>query len=168
MKFLIFKIIGGILIVSSCFFIGFSKSKSLFRRKDFLESFILFINTLSTNFRYNGSDIFTLVSFSEKEGLFAENSFFNCDEKPFEEVWENAVSGLPKSYCLKKSDTDLLNKFGMELGKSDVEGQLKHLELYKSLFTKQLSDAEEVIRQKSKLYKTMGFFVGISIVLVIV
>ena len=67
---------------------------------------------------------------------------------------------IPKGYALKKSDTDLLLEFGSHLGKTDVEGQLKHIELYRQLFEKQLEAAEDAIAKKSKLYKTMGLFVG--------
>ena len=33
----------------------------------------------------------------------------------------------------------MLNDFGGQLGKTDTEGQLKHLELYEVSFSKQLS-----------------------------
>ncbi len=165
---LIVKIIGSVLIITASVSVGWSKSKQLSNRKVFLQEFIAFLTTLSTNFRFNSADIFTLTALSLGEKLAANISFANPQNLSFEQIWQMQIKILPRSYSLKKQDISLLNEFGAELGKTDVEGQLKHIELYKSLFTKQLYEAEELIVQKSKLYKTLGLFVGISIVLVII
>ena len=69
---------------------------------------------------------------------------------------------------LSKSDISMLNDFGGQLGKTDTEGQLKHLELYEVSFSKQLSSALDAITKKSKLYKTMGFFAGSAIALMMI
>lgn len=167
--FLAIKLIGCVLIVSACFLTGYTMSRNLFVRRDFLKSFIVFLSALSTNMRYNSSDIFTLVSLSVRE---EEMSFFKFDNtlhnQPFETAWSERIRLLPKSLSLKKSDKELLSEFGRELGKTDIDGQLKHIELYKTVFEKQLYSAEEEISKKSKLYKTMGLFAGISIALMII
>ncbi len=67
---------------------------------------------------------------------------------------------IPRAYALTKADTDLILQFGAQLGKTDIDGQLKHIKLYKDFFKKQLDEAEEAIAKKSKLYKTMGLFAG--------
>ena len=99
-------------------------------------------------------------------------SYFKFDNtlhnQPFETAWSERIRLLPKSLSLKKSDKELLSEFGRELGKTDIDGQLKHIELYKTVFEKQLYSAEEEISKKSKLYKTMGLFAGISIALMII
>lgn len=163
------KIIGSVLIVSACFLTGYSMARNLSVRRDFLKNLIVFLSSLSTNLRYNSSDIFTLVSLCARDD---ELSYFRFDDtlinQPFETMWAEKVSSLPKSLSLKKSDKELLYEFGRELGKTDVDGQLKHIELYKTVFEKQLSSAEDDINKKSKLYKTMGFFVGVSAVLVMI
>ena len=109
-------------------------SRNLFVRRDFLKSFIVFLSALSTNMRYNSSDIFTLVSLSVRE---EEMSFFKFDNtlhnQPFETAWSERIRLLPKSLSLKKSDKELLSEFGRELGKTDIDGQLKHIELYKTV-----------------------------------
>ena len=78
------------------------------------------------------------------------------------------MSELPKSLALKGEDKKLLTDFGSELGKSDLEGQIKHLQLYQSMFQRQLLSAQNEIAKKSKLYKTMGLFVGVSVALVMI
>ena len=164
---MLLKIVGSALIISSAFLIGNSKSRKLYKRHDFLKSFIVFLNSLSTAIRYETMDIFlTISSCIRDENL----SYISIKEntQPFDKQWQKQILSLPSSLSLKKSDIELLIEFGNELGKTDIEGQLKHIDLYKTLFNKELISAEEEILNKSKLYKIMGLFVGISTTLMII
>lgn len=166
---LVIKIIGAVLIVCASFYVGCSLSKKLFKRRDFFKNFITFLSSLETRIRYDSYDIFTLVSVcADGDNL----SYFKFEEQafsvPFSTEWNKKVEQLPKSVSLTKSDKQLLCDFGSELGKTDVEGQLKHIALYKAIFSKQLTNAEDAIIQKSKLYKTMGFFVGTAAALMMI
>lgn len=162
------KILGGFLLVLSGFSAGWFCSKKLLMRRNFFKKFLCFVSNLSTQLRYSTSDIFTLVSLSASiSGL----DFFEISDEtgtPFYKVWSERVSEIPAKIGLKNSDRTLLLEFGEQLGKTDVDGQLKHLELYEALFKKQLTDAENEITKKSKLYKTMGFFVGTAAALMII
>ncbi len=162
------KILGGLLLVLSGFSAGWFCSGKLLMRKYFYKKFLSFVSNLSTQLRYSTSDIFTLVSLSAStSGL----DFFEISDEtgnPFYEIWSERVSVIPSKFGLKNSDRVLLLEFGEQLGKTDVDGQLKHLELYEELFKKQLTDAENEINKKSKLYKTMGFFVGTAAALMII
>ena len=86
----------------------------------------------------------------------------------FFKKWKNAVADISDGYALKHEDKQLLCSFGEKLGITDVEGQLKHIELYKGLANAHLDDSKNEIKQKSRLYKTMGFFVGTAAALVII
>lgn len=155
------KLIGAVLLIASSFSVGISMSKSLYRRRTFLKSFIVFIDNLATHIRYNTDDIFRLVSIcSGSEELRCFDYFDKPHNEPFEKIWSKSVLTIPRAYALTKSDTDLLLEFGSQLGKTDIDGQLKHIKLYKTFFANQLSEAEEAISKKSKLYKTMGLFAG--------
>lgn len=158
---LLIKLIGSVMLVLSTFSAGCCMSKKLYRRRDFIKAFIVFLDMLATNIRYNSDNIFTLVS---KCADCEELKCFKPDTvvltQPFEDMWNKCVLTIPKAYALKKDDIALLTDFGLQLGKTDVEGQLKHIELYKQLFIKQYADSEEAIAKKSRLYKTMGFFAG--------
>ena len=132
--------------------IGFVLSGRLYKRRDFLKSFTEFISLLATNLRYSGDDIFTLVNSCAENSSLDLLLFSECD-RPFDELWLERVKQL---------------SFGGQLGKTDTEGQLKHLELYEVSFSKQLSSALDAITKKSKLYKTMGFFAGSAIALMMI
>ena len=57
--------------------------------------------------------------------------------------------------------------FGEKLGKTDLEGQLSHIELYRALFQKQIKEAEDDAQKKSRLYRTLGIFGGVSAAILI-
>lgn len=159
--FVLVKLIGAALLVASSFAVGLSMSKSLYRRKAFIKSFIVFIDSLATHIRYNTDDIFKLVSMcADSEELKCFEFFSKPHSEPFDKLWSKSVLTIPRAYALTKSDVELLLQFGSQLGKTDIDGQLKHIKLYKDFFKKQLYDAEDAIVKKSKLYKTMGLFVG--------
>lgn len=160
------KLIGAVLLIASSFTVGVSMSKSLYRRKAFLKSFIVFIENLATHIRYNTDDIFRLVAkCSEAEELKCFEFFNVPHSEPFEKLWNKSVLTIPRAYALTKSDIDMILQFGSQLGKTDIDGQLKHITLYKEFFKKQLDEAEDAIIKKSKLYKTMGLFVGTAVAL---
>lgn len=165
---MVLKIIGGLLLVLSGFSTGWFCSKKLSMRKDFFKRIISFVTNLSTQLRYSTSDIFTLVSLSANTSGLNLFEISNETGAPFYRIWSERVNAISVKFGLKKCDTALLFEFGEQLGKTDVDGQLKHLELYEALFKKQLTDAENEINKKSKLYKTMGFFVGTAAALMII
>lgn len=162
------KIFGCILLSAAGGLAGFSLSQRLYKRRDFLKAFLVFISTVSTNIRYNSADIFTVVSSSASVDNLSCIATTKNENQPFETVWKNKIDNIPKNLSLTASDKQLLYEFGEQLGKTDVDGQLKHLELYKISFAKQLSFAENAIIQKSRLYKAMGFFAGTAAALMMI
>lgn len=166
---MLLKLTGALILSVTGFFAGCSMSKKLYTRRDFLKSFIVFLSALATNIRYNSSDIYTLTRLSaHSSGLEIMSLDDLEDGSPFEEQWEHRVAVACSKKQLSKVDRELMLEFGSQLGKTDTQGQLSHLELYKTVFAKQLSSAEEEISKKSKLYKTMGFFVGSVIALMMI
>lgn len=166
---LLIKLIGAVLLIASSFSVGLSMSKSLYRRKSFIESFIVFIDSLATHIRYNSDDIFKLVSMcANSEELKSFEFFSKPHTEPFDKLWSKSVLTIPRAYALTKEDIDLLLQFGSQLGKTDIDGQLKHIKLYKEFFKKQLENAEDAIVKKSRLYKTMGLFAGTAAALMMI
>lgn len=85
----------------------------------------------------------------------------------FFEAWQNALMQLPHSMGLSKEDIRLLTDFGQGLGTTDVEGQLAHCELYKTMFSSRLKQAREEKEKKVKLYRMLGLFSGVAVSLLI-
>ena len=155
------KIIGCLLIVAAAFSTGALLSKRLYLRRDFLGAFKSFLQSMKTMLRYQGGDIFTLVCSCAEQTAFPLP--FSADSsRPFDDCWNEAVGRIPRMYPLSKNDVCLLSECGSQLGKTDLEGQLSHLTLIETRLNALIEEAGESIGKKSRLYKTMGFFVGAS------
>ena len=163
---MLLKLTGCVLIALTGFGAGCMLTKRLGARRDFFGKFCVFISLLQTRIRYDSADIFTLVSCcAEGAGL---GYFENADDTlPFADFWNREIESIPKKYGLNNSDKELLSEFGSMLGTTDVEGQLKHLEMYGSIFQKRLKDSQAEFRDKSRIYRALGLFGGISAALII-
>ena len=69
---------------------------------------------------------------------------------------------------LKPEDTELLNRFLGEFGMGDREKECRNISLYKTLFEKQLWQAEENSNRLYKLYNSLGFLTGLVICIFLV
>lgn len=165
--YLVIKIIGCILLVSATTLMGFKKAQRLYKRRDFINDFLVFLDTLATNIRYSTDELSIILSKSEDRFGKAIYGAYEKYDGTFLKM-ENDGSGYFRRLRLKHEDKQLLCSFGEKLGITDVEGQLKHIELYKGLANAHLDDSKNEIKQKSRLYKTMGFFVGTAAALVII
>lgn len=159
------------LIVAFCCFtlVGFYFSYKLSQRKQFLCEFTLFLNTAETYIRYSGNDIISVIDMSmTSEMLKPIRSYIVSNKDNFVNLWCVSLSKIPKQTGLNSQDFKLLNDFGMQFGATDKEGQISHIELYKSLFDKALSDAEQNVKTKAKLYRMLGIFGGAAFVLMVI
>ena len=160
------KIIGCLFLTAASFGAGCLLSARLFRRRAFLRRLLSFVSLLSTELRYRGGDIFDLESDCAGRSQLPAL----CVGKPescFEDAWNAAINAFPATFSLTGEDISLLREIGSQLGKTDLEGQLKHLSLLEIRVRAHLRDAEECMAQKSRIYKTMGFFVGASAAIVL-
>ena len=157
---MLLKIIGCLLMVLTGTAAGWSCAVRLKRRRDFLLRFRGFLSAMTTGLRYRNADIFTLTAQSARQAglpLVAESA-----DKPFAQEWERVVSRIPRSFSLREEDVSLLLRFGAQLGKTDLDGQLRHLSLTASELEALITESEDAMSRKSKLYKTLGFFAGAS------
>ncbi len=166
-RLLILKLCGCLAVALSGLAVGLMKSKALYSRLDTLKRFDVFFSTLATILRYNADEIRASTAAAARASGLEFMSAEQNREIPFDTSWEQAVGNLPKTYALDNSDKELLISFGTKLGKTDVEGQLSHIELYRAMWQKRLSLAGEAAAQKSRLYKTLGLFGGVSAALLI-
>lgn len=144
---------------------GWLRARRLYARRQFLRSFSVFLQTLSTLLRYRAEDIFTLV---EEAAKSASLPTVQTEEAvDFALWWQRQTELMQPSNALQNSDKELLSSFGSQLGASDAEGQLRHIALYQTLFAKQLGEAEEALAQKARMYRTLGLFGGLSVGIVL-
>ncbi len=152
------KLFGALLLSAAGLAAGCRRAAALNRRRRFWTQFLAFISRLETGLRYRNTSLYILVNSSGELFKIPEEK----KEKPFEENWRELISPLTVRFSLSGEDRAMLERFGERLGKTDLEGQLSHLALYSSLAEKQLGSAEEDVKGKAKLYRTLGLFAGVS------
>lgn len=63
--YLVIKFLGCILLVSATTLMGFKKAQRLYKRRDFINDFLVFLDTLATNIRYSTDELSIILSKSE-------------------------------------------------------------------------------------------------------
>lgn len=82
-------------------------------------------------------------------------------DKPFFSQWKEMLKSF--SSVLKQGDIELLTDFASHLGTTDTQGQLQNIELYTHMLNEKITNAQNDIDNKSKLYKSLGLSLGIVI-----
>ena len=93
-----------------------------------------------------------------------ENLKNNCS---LHESWSNALNSTSALYGLSNEEKSIIIQFGSKLGSTDVQGQTEHCNYFKNLFESKANSLKEDYTTKAKLYRTLGFFSGLAISLVI-
>ncbi len=163
-----FKFIMCLLLVISSSFIGNSYSQRISNRIKSLSDIIEAISRMKSFISFASMNIHKVVQDSFKNTCFAK--IFTKNENEAEDFfvwWSTALNSIEKSTGINKEDKELLRNFGNGLGRTDIEGQLAHLELYNELFTQRLISAKDAQREKGRLYRVLGFSLGCAVTLVI-
>lgn len=144
---LLFKIIGLLLILAASTLFGLLKANSLKKRADKLGKICISLSKLAQLILSGAGELKALFSLSFEKEILAYNENTPIINKSF----------------LESKDIELLNNFLKEIGMSDSESEYKRITVYKTLFEKQLAEAEKRFVELSKLYNSLGFLTGLSI-----
>lgn len=82
------------------------------------------------------------------------------------QAWEHSIEEVGTN--LSKEDKAILKDLGNVLGKTDLEGQVKGMQLVQAFLDNQIQDALVEQKKNGKLYKTLGVVGGITIVILLV
>lgn len=164
-KFIIY-----ILIFCLCTYIGLLISKQYKNRVTELNELKIALNILKTKIRFTNEtlkDIFDDIAKNSKgnvSNLFKEiSSKINFNTAQY--AWETSLDN--SSLRLKDEDIQALKSMGKLLGKTDLEGQLKEIELTENFLETQIIDAKNEREKNEKLYKTLGMVSGLGIVIIL-
>ncbi len=168
------KVIASILIVFGTVIFGIKKSDELKKRQNWLESFKTAINFIKDEIRYTYIPIPQLLtkitSFEQfKELLIFENCVEQLkNEKKFNIAWKLALDKTVSNVKLLNDDIYLAIAFGEGFGKSDVNNQLSLCERISNLLSCNIENAKSRYEKYSRLYKMLGLFSGIVVVIFII
>lgn len=156
-----------VLILSTTLY-GCRCSHKLAVRKKSLRLICDGIVRVKTLITFGGYDICRVLQESFKDikafDEFETDSMFS-DEKLFADSF---FESLKKELSLESEDMEIIRNFTDALGVTDTEGQISNCNLYFELMNKQLLSAEDKEKSSGRLYKILGFSLGLVITLMIV
>ena len=141
---ILFKAIGlAVLFFSSCFF-GFCEAEKL---KDRVKRLAFFVRAAS---EYAGR---VRVGTEEVDRLL-----LLCFGERYIRRRENGFSVLP---CFTgKEDAALAEEFFRDVGMGDAQSEYERTNLYITLFSKRLEEAEKDVRERCRLFRALGVLGG--------
>ncbi len=142
------KILGVLMIITSCSMAGFLKSRCVYNRVKKLHQLCDGTELL---FEYIEQGKYELEKAIKK-------AFFKCGFIKFQK--QNAIC-IDKE--LTNEDSRVINEFLKSLGYSSKKAECNRIKAFGLLLEKRLNEAEAERVQKSKIYQTFGVCIGLAI-----
>jgi len=169
------KLLGALLIVGASSISGILIANKYRQRPLELRNLRSMLNLLETEIVFTSTPLPLALEKIAKHAdsniaqLFAKTRDYLLTENGItaDEAWQRALHDfMPESYLIEE-DLGILQNFGIGLGCSDRNEQLKNIQLVQELLKQQELKAETNRCQNERLWKTMGFLTGVAIVLLI-
>lgn len=169
------KIIGAVIVCLSSAALGYKKSVMIEQRLDILNEFEKSLILLKGEIKYSAASLpeatesvynrtFGYIkSFYEKVSKDLSNNI----ELTIKQIWEDNARLCFKEEFIDAEDLNVITELGTQLGHLDVSMQLRAIELCMNRLKERQLAATKEIKDKSRLYKTMGVAGGVLITLVL-
>ncbi len=145
------KSIGALLIILTGAFCGIRFSRNLTLRKSKLKGFYVYVREISDRIK-TGEELISIFESASAQSLIKTEGFkVNLYEEG-----------------LNSEDKKLLTEFFSMLGMGDTNSQLSRCEIYNELINKRLEEAELEVKEKAKLYISLGLFAGLFVVILLI
>ena len=172
---MLFKIVGSLVVVLSCSFLGFILSRDCSRRPQQLRELQTLLQMFENQINYLSDvliEAFTRVSRvgNSETGLIfgrAAEILGNEGAQSAASAWEQAVRQCIRRTALNREDEEVLIGFGKMLGSTDMDGQIKNIRLTMEALRMQEKKAEESRSKNETMYKSLGILGGIAVVIVL-
>lgn len=168
---LIFKILISSLVVCLCGVIGIRKAKKYESREYILREAISLFKGIENEITYTLTPIpnaIESVRCSMKTRLKDILGAVSYELMQYNVSDINIVSEISKLDELTPYDKQLISAGIIELGKTDVEGQIAKINMTCRGLENQLNDSIEDKKKNSKVYKTVGFATGLMLAVVFI
>ncbi len=150
----IVKFFGLALITAATTGIGVTLSNELKHRVAALDWYVMSIHLIAGKIRYSSAELNKIIS-----GLPMSQKYFSV---------LNPFKITLKESGLNSEDERIIYEFFSQLGMGDTEQQIKLCALYESELTDRLNTAKKQYTEKSKIMKSLGFFGGLGIAIILI
>ena len=162
------KILGAIAIIASCTMLGFELSSHLIKRVRVLETWQQVLRRMSGLIEYAKTPLYEMYEIFAAEkgevGLFF-SSLLKCSGESTEKSWKKSMSEMKG---LSKTDSDILMNLAKGLGQGDTDTQLKDIEFALVGIGTALEQAKAVSIRDAKMYRSISFFAGVTVAILLI
>jgi len=147
------------------------KSYNLSARVNLLSSFLMLIEDIKEQIRYTCIDTETLLKNYTNCERYSQLCFLPelqtlCQKGRWN--LKNIKSAVVAAPFARPEDTETFASFFEGLGKSDLQGQLTHCNLYISILNRALENARKESSEKGRLFCLLGLFSGLAVALLLI
>lgn len=149
----VFKAVGIILVLGTCFLCGFSKSSSVLNRHKKMLLFCEGLNNLYEYIEQENGELETVL----------KNAFIKCDFLSFENGNISVRDG-----DLTAEDRRVIKDFLVQLGSSAKKFDCDRIKSFEKITKQQLCNSEKDTKQKSKIYITFSLCIGFTVAILLI
>ncbi len=169
------RIVVGTIIVFCCSYIGISFSKNAQKRVLQLKAFCEMLNILSFNVNFLTLPLKeAMLRTAESREKIVKNVLMAAvgilDSKAdasAKEAWIEAIEQNKSGMALKPSDIEILKALGENFGKGNKEDCLNNINLTIAKLKIVEEEGEEEIKKEGKLWRGLGFLIGVFVVIIL-
>ncbi|MCI8631104.1 MAG: hypothetical protein HFG67_02370 [Firmicutes bacterium] len=169
------KIMASLITIMGCGICGILKAMRYKERTDILSDLIQAAEKMKIEMSYRRESLPELILRMSDEstlsGLFfsrVSEIYEAGDGISLKDCWTAATDDIYTQKCLTHDDINAVKELGCELGNCGISGQEKIFDLALSEFRALLSSAENEKAVKGKMYVSLGFTAGVTIVILLV
>ncbi len=163
---MLIKVLGGLVIVVACCCVGFEMSKELSGRVRVLGEMAAALEKMHSLISYSKTPLTELYAELAGDDSMAQRFFMSVEwSEPPRSGWKKAIKQLP---YITKSDAQILQRLADNLGRSDSENQLSDIKFAEAEINAALGQAKALEARDSRMYKSVSFFAGIGIAVLLI
>ena len=174
----VFKLVCCAVIITCCGIAGLEYAKKFSRRERVLGKFIAFINRIEQEVVYAYVPITRIMEQMKKSDAYPEDicaflldELYREENKDFDACWSGAVYLWLRYHgdeaMLDTEDREVLKLLMQDTLTTDASGQERLFKLKKSLLEERREAAGEKRQKNQKLFRSIGFLIGILISILI-
>ena len=163
-----------LIIIFSCGGLGILKSQVYSQRLEELRDLKEMIRILQTEMSYLKDPlpaVFARVgSYKDNRAmdLLWECSRLMKENLNLKQCWDQALERAYSGSCLREEDRIVISDLGLQLGKSDLRGQASMFSLAETRLETQIEAAAKDKETKEKMYRGIGFSIGVVIAIILI
>lgn len=171
---MVIRICLSMMIFLCCVGAGMVKAQQFGIRSSALQHMMDSLRMLEAKMNYSMDSMPRLIRQCSEEADFPERDFFRRVSslmgeswRPLTQCWSQALRDHYTHGQLSGEDISILDQLGQELGTTDIQGQRSAFSNAGLRLASQLEDAALEKKNKEKLYRGIGLYIGLLIPLVL-